>query len=348
MGPSAGLLKFKRRPKPVCGVVALTELLVFSNGEVDRLLGMEEAIMAVEESMAEYVSGGTMMPHKLHLDIPRTGGFMRVMPAAIPKMGYAGVKLYLDPTYSSVSSPASFMLFEVATGLPVALMGANRLSQLRTGAASAVATKYLAKGGSRVAGVFGSGPHARTQLEGTAAVRRIEEARVYSPSREHRESFAAEMGARLGIGVRAVDSPHLCADGADVVSLATTTTAPVLHDQDVIGGMHINTIGSSFPGRSEVDEKILVRAKVVVDSMEQALRGIEGSDLSSAVSKGLMKAADVYGELGEIVLGRKEGRSSDEEVTLFKNTGMAIYDVACAARIYEKTKGEGDWKRVEI
>jgi alanine dehydrogenase len=326
----------------------MVEVLVLAEKDIDQFLGMEEAIEAVEGSLAEYDSGATLMPHKLHLDIPKTGGFMRVMPAAIPKIGFAGVKMYLDPSYAKVSSPASFMLFDIRSGMPVALFGANRLSQIRTGAASAVATKYLARKGSRVAGIFGSGRHARTQLEGTCAVRRIEEAKVYSPTREHRESFASEMSTRLGIKVAAVDSPHSCAESAEVLNLATTTKTPVIREDDVEEGMHINTIGSSFPGRSEIEPRAFLGSKVVVDCKEQALGGVEGSELAGLIGKGLMKPSDIYAEIGEVINGRMKGRTSEKEVTLFKNTGMAIWDVACAARVYEKARKEKDWKRIEI
>jgi len=326
----------------------MAEVLVLAEKDIDQFLSMEEAIEAVEDSLAEYDSGATLMPHKLHLDIPKTGGFMRVMPAAIPKIGFAGVKMYLDPSYSDVSSAASFMLFEIGSGRPVALFGANRMSQIRTGAASAVASKYLARKDSRVAGIFGSGRHARTQLEGTCTVRKIDEAKVYSPTREHRESFATEMSMKLGIKVTAVDSPHRCAESADVLNLATTTKTPVVHEDDVEKGMHINTIGSSFPGRSEIDPRVFLKSKVVVDCRDQALGGVEGSELASLIGKGLMKPSDIYAEIGEVILGRKKGRTSEKEITLFKNTGMAIWDVACAARVYEKARKEKGWKRIEI
>lgn len=323
------------------------EILAISEKDVDAALSMGECLDAVEESFVEYAKGRALMPHKLHLDIPGTAGFLRVMPAAIPKVGYAAVKIYLDPSYSSVASPSTLLLLDVKSGVPVALIGSNRLSQLRTGAASAVATKYLAKKDASTVGIFGSGLHARAQLQGATVVRKVRTAKVYSPNLEHRRRFAEETSAKLGIEVVAVETPEACAK-SDIVSLATTSKVPVILRKHVMPGTHMNTIGSSFPGRSEVDPAIFLSSKVVVDSMEQATRGVEGAELSGLLEKGLIAKSDIYAELGEIVLGHKPGRVSDEEVTLYKNTGMALWDVACGARVYEKAKRLKLGKNVEL
>jgi len=313
------------------------ELLVIPDEAVGAAVTMQECLQAVEESFVEYANGRTLMPHKVHLDIPETDGFLRVMPAAIPRLGYAGVKIYLDPSYNSVNSPSALLLLDVKKGAPVALLGSNRLSQLRTGAASGVATKYLARKDATSVGIFGSGPHARTQLVGSTFVRNVSKAKVYSPNAEHRQNFAAEMSAKLGIEVTPVETPEACAK-SDIVSLATVSRTPALMKNHVVLGTHINTIGSSFPGRTEVDPEVFLGSKVVVDSMEQATRGLEGAELSGLLKKGLMTKSAIYAELGELVLGVKPGRTSDEEVTLYKNTGMALWDVACGSRVYEKAK----------
>jgi ornithine cyclodeaminase/alanine dehydrogenase-like protein (mu-crystallin family) len=326
----------------------MVEVLVIADDEVDRLVTLAECIELVEESFVEYARGATLMPHKLHLDIPGTKGFMRVMPAAIPKIGYAGVKLYLDPSYNFVNTPASYLLFDIRSGLPVAFMAANRLSQLRTGAASAVATKYLARRNSSTSGVFGSGNHAKTQLECTSIVRKITIAKVYSPTPEHRASFAKEMSSKLGIEVIPVESPDQCARASDIISIATTSKNPVLSYEDVSEGTHINTIGSSFPGRSELPESLILNSRVVVDCKHQALGGIEGSDLSGLIAKGLMKESDVYAEIGEIITGSKQGRTNDHQITVFKNSGMAIWDVICAAKIYTNALQKNIGKYVKL
>ncbi|MBS1866924.1 MAG: ornithine cyclodeaminase family protein, partial [Acidobacteria bacterium] len=218
-----------------------------------------------------------------------------------------------------------------------ALIEGDRLSQQRTGAASGVSAKYLARKNAKTAGIIGTGWQAEAQLEAIAAVRNLESVAVYGRDVERREKFAREMTAKLGIVVKAMGSSSEAARSADIVCTATTASKPVLFGEDIAAGAHVNAIGANHMRKRELDDAAVLKADVVVvDSIEQSKQ--EAGDLVLGFASDPARWERVS-ELAQIVGGKAMGRTSDSQVTLFKSNGIAAWDLAAAVRVYaEVTK----------
>jgi ornithine cyclodeaminase/alanine dehydrogenase len=228
----------------------------------------------------------------------------------------------------------------------LALIQADYLGQVRTGAASGVATQYMARPDAAEVGIFGSGKQARTQLQAVCLVRKIRRAQVYSPSEEHRRRFAEEMCESCNCEVQPVPRPEMAAEDKDIVITATSSREPVLNGNWISEGTHLNVIGSNFLGKAEVDDVCVRRCdSIIVDSKDQARA--EAGDFVQALEEGSIHWADIH-ELGQVIVGRYTGRAHPEDVTMFKSLGIAIEDVALAAVIYQKALAAGvgrliDW-----
>jgi len=306
--------------------------ILWLNGEeMEKLLDIGEVIDAVEQAFREHGLGRVQMPPKQYLYFEE--GDLRSMPAYIPSLGMAGVKMVnVHPGNPSRGLPtvmATYVLISPVTGEPLAVMNATQLTDARTGAAGAIAAKYLARRDSRSLGLVGAGRQARTQLLATAQLFDLENVLVASRSRSSAERFAAEMSRKLGIDVVACEVREAC--GADIVATTTPAREPVVRDEWIGEGTHINAIGADAPGKQELDPKILRRAKVVIDAWEQAKHS---GEINVPLRNRQLFREDIYAELGEIVAGKKPGRESDEEITVFDSTGLAIQDLAAAALAY--------------
>ncbi|MCX7669019.1 MAG: ornithine cyclodeaminase family protein, partial [Anaerolineae bacterium] len=213
------------------------------------------------------------------------------------------------------------------------------------GAASGVATRYLARADARVVGIFGAGIQARTQLMAMAAVRPITEARVYDPLADQAATFSREMSEALGIPVRPVDDPRAAVAGCDIIVTASTSKVPVFDGAWLAPGTHINGVGSHSPDARELDAQTIRRSKVVVDLRDAALA--EAGDLIMPIHAGEITAGHIYADLGEIVTG-KPGRTDPTEITLFKSVGLAIQDVSTAMRVYELARQKGIGQEIAL
>ncbi len=224
-------------------------------------------------------------------------------------------------------------------------MQADYLGQVRTGAASGIATQYMARPDATEVGLFGSGKQARTQVQAVCRVRRIRQVQVYSPNEERRRQFAAEMSEVCQTEVVPVARPEMAAEKKDIVITATTSREPVLNGHWIAQGTHLNAVGSNFLGKAEIDSVTVRRCAVIaVDSKDQAR--IEAGDFQQPLEDGSLHWADVR-ELGQIIVGRYPGRKHPQDVTLFKSLGIAIEDVAVAARVYARAQAEGAGKMIE-
>jgi alanine dehydrogenase len=258
------------------------------------------------------------------------------MAAADYTAGYLAMKQY---TY--VRGKLRFLVpfYEVATGDLLALIEADYMGQLRTGAASGVATKYLARRDARVAAIIGTGGQAKTQLEAIATVRRLQSAQVYGRNVRRREDFCKEMTERIGIPVRPAASAAEAARGADIVCTATTAADPVVYGADLATGMHINAIGANHAHKRELDNEAIAGADViVVDSVEQSRQ--EAGDLILAFH-GDESCWTGVKRLADVVAGKTSGRTSESEVTLFKSNGIASWDLAVAIKVYGLARQKG-------
>jgi alanine dehydrogenase len=316
-------------------------VLLLTEDDVRRLLTMEEALEAVEAGLK-----------KLALDeaenIPRSRcrtdhAVLHVLSASAKSLGILGYKAYVT---SKQGARFHIALFDGRTGEQLALIQADYLGQVRTGAASGVATRLLARPNAATAGLYGTGKQARTQLLAVCKVRKIRRVHVYGRDADRRRRFAEEMSAACGTEVIPADRPEAAAKGLDIVITATSSRDPVLSGAWVAEGAHLNVIGSNFLGKAEVDVETVRRAGlIVVDSKEQAK--IEAGDLLPAIEQGVLHWTNVF-ELGQALVGTARGRADDREVTMFKSLGIAIEDIAVAARVYAAARERGvgrllDW-----
>lgn len=262
--------------------------LFLREAEVTALLSMEEAIAALEEAFRAQAAGQAANQPRRRIRWP--GGALHVMAAGGPGLGYVGLK-----AYTTVGGRTRFvvLLFEAESGELAAAMEADALGRLRTGAATGLATRFLARPDARVVGLYGSGHQAETQLRGVRAVRPLEEVRVYSPTPAHREAFARRMAEGLGLPVRAVDRPEAAADGADILITITNAREPVLRGAWLRPGVHVNAAGSNALIRRELDLEAVLRADlVVIDDRDQGK--IEAGDLLEPVERGLLQWSRVH------------------------------------------------------
>jgi ornithine cyclodeaminase/alanine dehydrogenase-like protein (mu-crystallin family) len=303
--------------------------LHISEAEVRQLLTMQMAMDAVEEISGKQADGRVVLHPRRRFELPAGGGFFHYMAAMDTEAGYIAMKQY---TY--VKGVLRFLvpLYEISTGALLALIEADFMGQQRTGAASGVATKYLARQNARTAAMLGTGGQARTQLEAVTAARKLDSVRVYGRDPERRANFCAEMSARLGIAVQPAASAAEAVRGAEIVNTATTSAKPVLDGRDIAEGAHINAIGANHAHKRELDDTTISRASVIfVDSIEQSKQ--EAGDLIIPFQKQPEKWDAVH-ELDQLIAGKVPGRASDKQITLFKSNGIAAWDLAVAEKVY--------------
>ena len=309
-------------------------VLLLSEDDVRQVLTMDIAMEAVEAGL-----------RKMALDeaqsLPRNRcqtdhAMLHVMPAAAKTLGILGYKAY---TTSKRGNHFHLALYDGKTGAMLSLMQADYLGQVRTGAASAVATRYMARAEASEIGLFGSGHQARTQLLGVCKVRKILRVQVYSPNEEHRRRFATEMSKLCEVKVVPVPRPEMAAEDKDIIITATNSREPVFNGHWIAEGTHINAIGSNFLGKAEIDAVTVQRCEsIVVDSKDQAR--LEAGDFQQALEDGSIHWADVR-ELGQVIVGRFTGRVHPQDVTLFKSLGIGIEDLAVASRVFAKAQAAG-------
>lgn len=285
---------------------------------VGRLLRMEEVIPAMERALADFSGGAVVQPVRTMLSVAEHRGFLGLMPAYTGTALGAKLVAFYPHNTAVPTHHATILLFRPETGEPLVTMDGRLITEVRTAAVSAVATDRLAKEDASVLALIGSGVQAHSHLEALRLVRGFREVRVWSPHRA--AAFAQEHG------VEAAASAEEAVRGADVVVTATTSQTPVLLGEWLSPGTHINAVGAARPDWRELDEGVLSRARVYVDSREAAQK--ESGDV--------IAAREVVAEIGEVVLGTGEGRRSAEEVTVFKSLGLAVEDVAAAELVYHK------------
>jgi len=289
---------------------------------VDRLLRMEEVIPAMERALADFSSGKVVQPVRTMLPVVEYEGFLGLMPAYTgAALGTKLVAFYPHNT-DVPTHHATILLFKPETGEPLVSMDGRLITEVRTAAVSAVATEFLARPDASVLAIIGSGVQARSHLEALRLVRDFREVRVWSPRRA--AAFAEEHG------VRAAAAAEEAVRGADVVVTATTSPTPVLSGEWLSPGVHINAVGAPRPNWRELDDEVLRRSRVYVDSREAAQK--ESGDV--------IAAGEISAEIGEVTAGTKPGRRSAEEITLFKSLGLAVEDVATAELVYRKALEE--------
>jgi len=316
-------------------------VLLLSEEDVRQLLTMDMALEAVES-----VLRGMALDEAVNVPRARSQtdhAMLHVMSGAAKALGAMGYKAY---TTSRKGAHFHVGLYDGKTGGLQALLQADYLGQMRTGAASGVATQYMARPDAQEVGIFGSGKQARTQLVAICKVRKDRRVQVYSHNEERRIRFARDISEQCDCEVVPVPRPEMAAEDKDIVITATSSREPVLSGNWVAEGTHLNVVGSNFLAKTELDDVAVRRCNsIVVDSKDQAR--LEAGDFVQALEEGAIHWADVH-ELGQVIVGRYTGRARSEDVTLFKSLGIALEDIAVAARVVAKAQTAGvgrfiDW-----
>lgn len=313
-------------------------VFVLDRETLKSILTMKDTVEAVEEAFKYFGLSKVKMPMRPAIKVEEYNGLILYMPAYIGGMNALAVKVvsvYPDnPTkYGKPTVLGTVLLNDPETGDLLAIMEGGFITAMRTGAVSGVATKYLARNDSKVVGIFGAGIQARTQLMAVCEVRPIEEAKVYDIDKRAAKNYAEEMSKKLGVDVMVVGEAVDAVKGCDIIVTATTSKTPVFKGEWLRAGTHINGIGSHTPNARELDSTTIKRSKVIVDSYEACFN--EAGDIIIPLNEGTITREHIYAELGEIVTGKKPGRTSDDEITLFKSVGLAIQDASTALKAFQ-------------
>ena len=308
--------------------------LYLTEEDVAAVLTMDIALEEVERGFIHLAEGRAFNFPRNRL--PNGRGSFNFMTATAPDLGVMGMK-----TYGVGSGRSRFYvyLYDTDSTELIALIEANGMGQVRTGAASGIATKYMARSDASTVGMIGSGYQASTQLEAVCKVRDITSARIYSRTRENRERLASVLERRLGIDVRPVDSGQECVEGADIVNVITTAPKPVLLGEWLSPGTHVNAAGNNHWMKQEIDYDVVRRSAVIVaDDVDDAK--IECGDLVYPIDRGITTWNHIR-NLSDVVTGQVAGRTSDDDITLFESQGLAIEDITVGIRVYQMAQERG-------
>lgn len=318
---------------------------LLSRKDLESFVTMTMCMEAVEKAFADLAAGKATLPQRTPISVPDQHGLALFMPAHVKSLGALGAKVvtvYKD-NVSKHALPTvlgTIILLDEATGFPVVLMDGGYLTAMRTGAVSGVATKYMAPPAARVAALFGTGAQAFTQVLGVHEARPLSRLLAYSVDPpDARRRFADRVTATIGVPVAMIDDPASAVAQADVVILATTAATPVLDGRWLKPGSHINGVGSHAPGARELDTLTLQKSRVVCD--QTAACKAEAGDFIIPAQAGDWGWDKVAGDLGDVIVGKVPGRTSPEEITLFKSVGLAIQDMAAARMVFDEAVKRG-------
>ena len=322
-------------------------MLLLTLSDVQRVVSMEEVIAIVERAFIAYSKGESIVPGRTQIPISQENAVALYMPGYVKNLEALGIKIVsvfpnnLERDMATISSVV--IMNDSVTGEPIAAMEGSYLTALRTGAASGMATKYLAREDADTVSIIGTGIQARTQLEAVCCVREIRKVKIFDIDKSRALKYMNEMKDNNKIGMinfEIAETSDSAIKDADIICTTTTSKKPVFSAKGLKKGVHINAVGAFTPEMQEIGEDVLKRTnKICVDSIEAALE--EVGDFIIPIRKGLMIPADFYGEIGEIASGSKKGRENQEEITLFKTSGLAVQDVSVGKYILEKAKELG-------
>ena len=317
-------------------------MIVFlSESDVQAAITMQEAMTVVDAAFRDHALGQATILPRVSQTLPGTAGMFRILAATLPSQKMFGLKTLTGFPGRRIEDEVYFaiLLFEMGSGALRAVISANYLTGLRTGAASGVAARYLARKDANSLGVVGAGAQAWFQVEALCAVRQIERVKVFSRDRNRAEALAARVQKSLNVHAVAVNSAEEAVRESDLIVAATTASVPIIEGDWLKPGAHVSGIGANTRTKRELDTSCFERARLVADSREQVL--LESGDVRDAVESGRVKADAVYAELGELAAGVKPGRCSPDEITIFKSVGVALQDIAVATFLFETVQRSG-------
>lgn len=316
--------------------------LLLSWTDMERLLDVQAVIDAVQRGFAAYSAGKVEMPLRTGVQVKDPPGVLRLMPCAMTEERVLGTKLVWaypeNPKRGLQTIGALYVLSDYETGSPLAVMDAGFITGLRTAAASAVATRFLAREDARTLGIFGTGVQGEFHVLAIPAVRQIDRILVWGRSPEKSREFATRMQGRSQAAIEPGESVEAVA-GADIVVTGTTAHEPLFPGQAVKPGAHVNGVGSHAPKVRELDSELVARSRIVVDTYQAAFA--EAGDLLLPIEEGRISRDHVAAEVGEVVLGTKPGRERPDQVTLFKSCGAAFQDAVTASLALERARQAG-------
>ncbi len=311
---------------------------LLTEDHVKSLLPMPALIGAMEAAVARFSAREVLQPVRTVLSVGPTNAFFGLMPAYIEEPARLGAKLVTvfndNHSRGLPSHLATIVLLDPDTGALVALMDGRYITEARTAAVSAVSARHLAKPEAATLGIIGSGVQARSHLEAYTEVRALRDVRVWSPNARSRERFVEEMAGRIPARLRDCGSAKEAVEGADLIVLATASATPVIEDAWIGAGSHVVSVGACRPDQREMATALVKRARLFVDSRAAAL--VESGDVVIGIKERHFDDQHIAGELGDVVLGRVNGRTTPDQITVFKSLGMAVEDVVAADLVFRK------------
>ena len=314
--------------------------LLLKQSEIKELINMKEVVESVETAFKAYAERDVQMPAKEYLFFHE--GDLRIMPCYVRSSEEAGVKcVNVHPKnpleHQLPTVMAVIELVDPATGFPMAVMDGTLITDLRTGAAAGVATKYLARPDSETLGIIGAGKQACTQLMALNEVMDITKAKVFCRTCSTRTNFAKTASKLYGFDVEAVETAQEAVKNVDVIVTTTPSRKPLISADWISPGTHINAMGADAPSKQELETRLLLKSRIVIDSWDQASHS---GEINVPVSQGVIKQKDIHAKLGDVVIGKETGREGDE-ITIFDSTGLAVQDVVTAGLIYRRDREQG-------
>lgn len=325
-------------------------MLVLSKQDIQTALPMRDAIEAMKRAFKQLYLGKATVPARIHIDVPEHNGTTLFMPGYLNEDKNIAVKIVSvfadNPEKNLPVINAIVVIIDAETGIAQAILDGTCLTAIRTGAAAGAATDFLAREDASRAAIFGAGPQGCSQLEAMCAVRPIRQVWVFDISPEASQSFAREMAQKTAATIQVARNPSEAVANADIICTATNSAHPVFNDRDIRPGTHINAVGVYKPHMQEVPADTVKRARIVVDSRQASME--EAGDLLLPIKQGIITQEHIYAELGEVVAGTKPGRTSEEEITLFKSVGIAVQDAAAASAVLTKAENLNLGSRIEL
>jgi len=323
--------------------------LLLSRKEIEEILPPKEVIKAVEDSYRELGLKTAIVPPRIRIDMESYNGNILVMPAYLTGMGALGTKLVTthleNSKFNLPTVMGTIILNDPKTGVPMAILDGTYITAMRTGAAGAVAAKYLSREDSSTVTIIGTGVQGRSQLICLCEVRQIKKVFAFDVDAKRCEQYVGEMKKRIDAEVVKTDNLQEAVRQSDIVVTATPSSDPIIKGDWVLEGCHVTGIGSHSPDARELDENVITKAsKIVLDTWDAKKVG----DIAYPISKGLLKEEDIYSDIGTIVAGKKPGRTSPKEITIFKSVGTAVADVSTALRTYQLAQKRRVGKSVNL
>jgi ornithine cyclodeaminase len=323
------------------------KIRILNGDDVARLLPMRECIEVMEQALAQFARGEAVQPVRLSLRAPDDKGILALMPAQLDGigLGYKAVSVFHGNTALGLPTHmATIALHDPQTGAPIALMDGTRITEIRTAAVSAIATRHLSATDASVLTIIGTGVQARAHARAIACVRQLSEVRIVGRRLEAAQELANELSSELP--ARAFDNVGSALDGADIVATVTASPAPVFDGADIDAGAHINAVGSSTPAARELPAATVAAARLFVDDTRAALA--EAGDILLAIAEGGIDAGHIAGTLGEVIIGQVAGRTDASQITVFESLGLGLEDVAAAAHVYTAALADGSGTEIEL